>query len=194
MNQVRTRGLKGARNKYFVWLLDDNLSKRKLIVLKLYHKCHIPRPTYLSSSLQVECKVDTRSRYSALFFSLFSASPHVSLSSFNSFSTVLCQIVFGLPTGRFPYGIHLRAVLVMLDPSILKTCLSHRNLFCVISTIMHLKNVIFSKLVFVMVFANRFYKFIGGSYGGSLTGTSCLPYNPPAFTSIQEYRFNVAVI
>ena len=41
LSQVRTRGHKGARNKYlyfFFWFLVDNLSEREWIALTLYHK------------------------------------------------------------------------------------------------------------------------------------------------------------
>jgi hypothetical protein len=36
-------------------------------------------------------------------------------SSFSSDSIVLCQVVFGLPLGLFPWGVHLRAILIILD-------------------------------------------------------------------------------
>ena len=100
------------------------------------HVFHLFFLTYLSSSLQVEHKVLTyllrsrwsirstqklRSLHSALFFALFSASPHVILRSFSSPSTVRHQVVSGLPIGCFPCGVHLRTVFVILEPSILKT-------------------------------------------------------------------------
>ena len=105
----------------------------------------------LSSSLPVEHKVDTSSLHSALFLALFSASPQVSLSSLSSVSTVLRHVVFGLPLGLFPCGVHLSAAFVMHLLSILKTCPSHLNLFCKISSTIHMESAISRRFTFEMV-------------------------------------------
>ena len=46
--------------------------------------------------------------------STISASPHVRPIALISFSTVLRQLAFGLPLFLFPWGVHLRAHLVIL--------------------------------------------------------------------------------
>lgn len=57
------------------------------------------------------------------------ASPH------NSYEvTVLCQVDFSLPCFLFPSGIHLRATLLLQSWSNRRTCLSHLNRWCLISS------------------------------------------------------------
>ena len=45
-------------------------------------------------------------------------------------SMVLRQVVFGLPLGLFPAGVHPRAIFGIDDLSILKACQSHWSRFC----------------------------------------------------------------
>ena len=60
-------------------------------------------------------------------------------SSFSSDTIVLHQVVFGLPLGLFPWGVHLRAILVILDTGILRTCPSHLKRLCCISLRTHVE-------------------------------------------------------
>ena len=112
------------------------------------------KPTYLSS-LPSEHKVNTRCHHSALFLALASASPQVRSRLFSSLSMVFRQVVFGLPLGLLPAGVHLRAIFGIDDLSILKTCPSHRSRFCLIWFSIQMKFVNFSKFVFVMVFGQN---------------------------------------
>ena len=68
---------------------------------------------------------------------------------------VFRQVVFGLPLGLLPAGVHLRAIFGIDDLSILKTCPSHRSRFCRIWFSMQVEFVNFSKFVFVMVFGQN---------------------------------------
>lgn len=70
----------------------------------------------------------TISFHSSRFFAIFSASPQVRLISFSSVSTLLLQVVLGLPLFLLPGGVHRSAVLGVLLFSILNTCPSHRSL------------------------------------------------------------------
>ena len=133
-------------------------------------------PTYLSSSLPSEHKVNTRCRHSALFLALASASPEVRSRLFSSFSMVFRQVVFGLPLDLLPAGVHLGAIFGIDDLSILKTCPSHRSPFCRILFSIQVEFVNFSKFVFVMVFGQIFCRFVWGSCGGNLKVTSCLSW------------------
>lgn len=81
----------------------------------------------------VEYKVNTRLHNLALLLALVSY--YTRLRYFSSPSTVLCQVVLGLPCGLFPGGFCLRAASVMQHPSILKTCPSHLILLCFILSI-----------------------------------------------------------
>ena len=77
--------------------------------------------------LQPEHKVATRFLQPALSLTLDSASLQVIPISPRSAYFVLSQVVFGLPRGLFPYGVHRRAILVSLLPCILRTCPSHHS-------------------------------------------------------------------
>ena len=96
-------------------------------------------PTYLSSSLPSEHKVATRLRHPVLSLAFVSASPQVMPSSFSSDTIVLHQVVLGLPLCLFPWGVHLRAILVILDTGILRTCPSHLKRLCCISLRTHVE-------------------------------------------------------
>jgi hypothetical protein len=48
-------------------------------------------------------------------------------------------VVFGLPLCLFPWGVHLRAILVILDTGILRTCPSHLKHLCCISLRTHVE-------------------------------------------------------
>ena len=78
-------------------------------------------------------------------------------SSFSSDSIVLRQVVFGLPLGFFPWGVHLnlRAILVILDTGILKACPSHLKRLCCISLRTHVKFVISSRFSFEIWFGQK---------------------------------------
>jgi hypothetical protein len=78
-------------------------------------------------------------------------------SSFSSDSIVLRQVVFGLPLGFFPWGVHLnlRAILVILDTGILKACPSHLKRLCCISLRTHVKFVISSRFSFEIWFGKE---------------------------------------
>ena len=60
-------------------------------------------------------------------------------SSFSSDTIVLHQVVLGLPLCLFPWGVHLRAILVILDTGILRTCPSHLKRLCCISLRTHVE-------------------------------------------------------
>ena len=76
----------------------------------------------------------TISFHSSRFFAIFSASPQVRLISFSSVSTLLLQVVLGLPLFLLPGGVHRSAVLGVLLFSILNTCPSNRSLLPLISS------------------------------------------------------------
>ena len=75
--------------------------------------------------------------------------------SFSSDSIVLHQVVFGLPLGLFPWGVHLRAILVILDTGILKTCPSHLKRLCCISLRTHVGFVNSSRFSFEIRFGQK---------------------------------------
>ena len=54
---------------------------------------------------------------------------HIYPTLFNSFSTVLLQVVFGLPLTFQPSGIHLSAVMQSFSPSLLSTCMCPNQFF-----------------------------------------------------------------
>ena len=135
---------------------DMFVSKMMKIILTTVIVSALLWLTYLSSSLQVEHKVDTTSLYSVLFF----VPPHVIFRSFSYPSTVRRKVVFGLPTGRFPCCVHMRAVFVILAPSILKTCPSHLNLLCVISIIQSVNWQFDKKLMDIKLCTSKWLEYI----------------------------------
>ena len=79
---------------------DEEISPLGVNIL-IRDSARLVLPTYLSSSLPSEHKVNTRCRHSALFFALAAASPQVRSRLFSSFSMVFRQVVFGLPLDLF---------------------------------------------------------------------------------------------
>ena len=105
---------------------------------------HLYRIISLSYSIPSEHKVATRLCHPVLSLTFVSASPQVMPSSFSSYSIVLRQVVFGMPLGLFPWVVHLRAILVILDTGILRTYPSHLKRLCCISLRTHVEFVISS--------------------------------------------------
>ena len=87
--------------------------------------------SYLSASLLFENKA-TRNLQADLSLARLSASPQISPMSFNSASTLLLHVIFGVSLFLFPGGFHLRHFLALCDVSIMRTCPTHFNrLVCI---------------------------------------------------------------
>ena len=114
-----------------------------------HHFLSFPERFYLLTYLSLLCPRAHRARTRLLHFSLswafLSSSPKVSLWSLISFSTVLCQVVFGRPGFLFPSGVHLRATLVILLAGFLNTCPIHRHLYLVNKVCISIKALTLSK-------------------------------------------------
>ena len=93
------------RDKKMILTAREPLESRNLSLQSLWppvgHRAALMKPFHMS-----------------LFFATACASPHDRPISFNSFSIVFLQVVFGLPLFLFPAGVHLRATLGILSGDI----------------------------------------------------------------------------
>ena len=91
------------------------------IIYKTVKEIHAQYFTYLSSSSQLGHKAAMIQRHLCQSWAAVCASPHERPVSLSSATTVLRQVVLGLPGFLFPGGVHLSAVLGMRPCFILRT-------------------------------------------------------------------------
>ena len=82
---------------------------------------------YLASSYQLGLKAAMIWHHLCQSWAAVCASPHERPVSLSSATTVLCQVVLGLPDFLFPGDVHLSAVLRMRPHSIVTTWPSHQS-------------------------------------------------------------------
>ena len=102
-------------------------------------------------------RLPTNSIYAAI-----STSPHVRPIALISFSTVLRRVDVSLPCFFSPWGVHLRATLVILLRAILKTCMSFRRRRFLIFVLISSEIVAACKSKFEMVLSQKSDRFCVG--------------------------------
>ena len=93
----------------------------------------------------------------SLSLTRLSASPQVSPMSFNSASTLLLHVIFGISLFLFPGGFHLRNFLALHDVSILSTCPTHFNRLVCISLSIFWHPVFLYRSLLEILFGQRIF-------------------------------------